>query len=106
MEDLTVTDALGQEVRAGDVIAYGSLLGRSAALKFGRVEAIKPRPSGGTHRIVVRGARREQVWDVEQRRYIAAYAWRFDGKGNLDASLRRFIKLGPEQAALVPEVSV
>jgi len=104
MEELTVTDALGQEVRAGDVIAYGSLLGRSAALKFGRVEAIKPR-SGGGLRLVVRGARREQGWDVEQRRYAAGYVWRFDGRGNLDAGLRRFIKLGPDQAALVPEVS-
>lgn len=105
MEELTVTDALGQEVRAGDAIAYGSLLGRSAALKFGRVEAIKPRPSGGTHRIVVRGARRERGWDAMSLRYSGEYVWRFDGKGNLDASLRRFIKLGPEQAALVPEVS-
>ena len=34
-------DKAGQEVKRGDYIVYGSLLGRCAALKFGKVVNIK-----------------------------------------------------------------
>jgi hypothetical protein len=38
---MKVTDAAGAEVKAGDFVVYGVLLGRSAGLSFGRVLEVR-----------------------------------------------------------------
>lgn len=37
---MPTTDKLGREIRAGDVIVYGTLLGRSASLRIGVVREV------------------------------------------------------------------
>jgi len=46
-------DKLGREIKIGDYIVYGSLLGQSAALRIGKVLALKEDPT------------RITVWGVE-----------------------------------------
>jgi hypothetical protein len=52
-----IYDKLGREIKPGDYIVYGHLLGRCAGLKVGKVVVIKPVPKDqfGESRITVMG---------------------------------------------------
>ena len=66
-----MVDKLGQEIKVGSIIAYGSLLGRSAALQIGKVTAVKTvnlpasyiHPAGEEYRITVQGV--TTTWQSE-----------------------------------------
>jgi hypothetical protein len=57
----TFIDLAGREVRVGDFIVYGSLLGRCAGLQFGRVLDIKSREE----RLFYGSREKKTVWRIK-----------------------------------------
>lgn len=71
MEAIVVLDKANREIKVNDYIVYGTLLGRSAALKFGKVVSIEELKEESSNynsncRIRVLGVEEEFSWKVNK----------------------------------------
>lgn len=102
-----VHDKIGQEIKPGDFIAYGSLLGRSAALQIGRVLCpvkviLKPTYYGSDefrkeYRIKIRSGWNRTIWENGERK---GEEWIMHNKSSTIYFPCRMIVLDPEKIPL------
>lgn len=86
-----VEDVLGQKVYPGDVIAYGTLLGRAGSISVGEVQGFSiSKGDSPAVKIRIQGAER---WMGKLH---------YKGTGLLIASYRRFVLLPNETKNLLP----